>query len=230
MADRQRFTADELILMLAFVLGDEPGGVSSVPELSALLRGLPSNAEFLDREAFRSVVGLRTSLGHLREIDAADGNWPPPDDQGRRRDWRPHFKAVWRAFGRDPATRKARIAAVLEAPDAAAEVEEPDFEEGFVEGRAFYGLHRRRERSAAAVARKKRSPAICEVCAFDFAAQYGEHGRGFIECHHVRPLAETDVRRTLTEDLALVCANCHRMLHRGTPPPSIEELRKIVTF
>jgi 5-methylcytosine-specific restriction protein A len=27
-------------------------------------------------------------------------------------------------------------------------------------------------------------------------------------------------------DLALVCSNCHSMLHRGNPWPSVDELRR----
>jgi hypothetical protein len=34
MADHHRFAADELVLMLAFVLGDKPGGVERVPPRS----------------------------------------------------------------------------------------------------------------------------------------------------------------------------------------------------
>jgi 5-methylcytosine-specific restriction protein A len=30
----------------------------------------------------------------------------------------------------------------------------------------------------------------CVPCSFDFAATYGEVGKGFIECHHLRRLAE----------------------------------------
>lgn len=228
MAGELRFTADELVLMLGFVLGDQPGGAQTVPELSGLLRSLPGNVQHADDPTFRSVLGLRTSLRYMREIDVAEGDWPPADEDGRRRNWRPHFKAVWQTFGRDPDGRRARVVAILDVPDAAGEVEEPDFDEGFVEGRAFFGLHRRRERSSAAVERKKRPPAVCEVCGFDFEKQYGAHGRGFIECHHIQPLADVDVALTRMEDLALVCANCHRMLHRGTPPPTPDQLRDML--
>ena len=48
MAEQRRFSADELLLMLAFVLGDEPGGVTTVPQLSELLRSLPANQPYVD--------------------------------------------------------------------------------------------------------------------------------------------------------------------------------------
>jgi hypothetical protein len=50
----------------------------------------------------------------------------------------------------------------------------------------------------------------CEVCTFSFPDTYNSD---FIECHHLSPIAQPGVRETRLEDLALVCANCHRMLH-----------------
>lgn len=67
---------------------------------------------------------------------------------------------------------------------------------------------------------------ICEVCGFDFAEAYGEIGEDFIEGHHIIPLSEIGTQYTATvDDIAMVCANCHRMLHRGEGR-SIEELKK----
>lgn len=54
---------------------------------------------------------------------------------------------------------------------------------------------------------------FCEACTFDFQQKYGELGRDFIEVHHRHPL-QHGARRTAIVDLALVCSNCHRMLHR----------------
>jgi len=58
----------------------------------------------------------------------------------------------------------------------------------------------------------------CEVpgCGFDFLAMYGSLGRGYAEVHHLRGLASRQhSRRTRLGDLVIVCANCHRMIHRG---------------
>ena len=56
----------------------------------------------------------------------------------------------------------------------------------------------------------------CEVCGFRYDERYpADLAEGFIEAHHIRPLAELDTAtRTTLEDLILVCANCHRMIHR----------------
>jgi predicted HNH restriction endonuclease len=67
----------------------------------------------------------------------------------------------------------------------------------------------------------------CMVCHFDFAKMYGSHGEGFIEVHHLFPISKGK-RNTKVEDLRPVCANCHRMLHRGVAMLSIEELKEII--
>lgn len=59
---------------------------------------------------------------------------------------------------------------------------------------------------------------ICEVpgCGFDFEATYGSVGAGYAEVHHLVPLATlSDESLTTLADLAVVCSNCHRMIHRG---------------
>jgi 5-methylcytosine-specific restriction protein A len=55
----------------------------------------------------------------------------------------------------------------------------------------------------------------CTVCSFDFFATYGELGRDFCEVHHLLPMSlRHEETQTLLQDLAIVCSNCHRMLHR----------------
>lgn len=68
----------------------------------------------------------------------------------------------------------------------------------------------------------------CMVCSFNFAAAYGEQGDGFIEVHHVAPLSDTGITQTDPRtDLTVVCANCHRMLHRKRGIClSLDELRR----
>jgi hypothetical protein len=91
----------------------------------------------------------------------------------------------------------------------------------FPEGAEKRRLHLVRERNQAVVSRAKklgleRDPLLrCQVCGFSFVETYGEVGQGFIEAHHRTPVAELGSGgRTTVEDIALVCPNCHRMLHR----------------
>lgn len=107
-------------------------------------------------------------------------------------------------------------------------------DEEFPEAREKMRLHRQKERNPKAVRRKKETVLAekgklrCEVCDFDFAVTYGVLGGGFAECHHRTPLAKlSEGHRTRLSDLAIVCSNCHRMLHRRHVL-TVEELRKIV--
>ncbi|MEV6953963.1 HNH endonuclease [Streptomyces sp. NPDC051183] len=89
------------------------------------------------------------------------------------------------------------------------------------EGRLLKRWALSRERSPAlrrrklAQIRKQGLPFACSVCAFDFSRTYGPLGEDYIEVHHVLPLHIAGPRDTRLSDLALLCANCHRMCHRN---------------
>lgn len=100
------------------------------------------------------------------------------------------------------------------------------------EGQLSVREHVTRERDAAIV-RAKREHVLrstgkleCEVCQFDFSAVYGIE---FCEVHHLRPLSESaDPVETKIHDLAVVCSNCHRVIHGRSPFYSLPELRALV--
>lgn len=101
------------------------------------------------------------------------------------------------------------------------------------EGRVSFRRHRTRERNRDLVLEKKsrardgQGQLRCEACGFDFESVYGALGADFIECHHKIPISTLQPdARTSIDDLAVVCSNCHRMLHRGGELLSIEELRR----
>ena len=55
-----------------------------------------------------------------------------------------------------------------------------------------------------------------QVCGFDFHEMYGEIGRDYAQVHHLKPLSDrTKPSLTMLSDLAVLCANCHVMVHRG---------------
>lgn len=65
---------------------------------------------------------------------------------------------------------------------------------------------------------------FCEVCDFDFDEKYGVE---YIEAHHKKPIADLDDETTTKlDDIALLCANCHRAIHCETPPIDFEEFKK----
>jgi 5-methylcytosine-specific restriction enzyme A len=94
-------------------------------------------------------------------------------------------------------------------------------------------VHRQREAKLrglkiAQVLRNNNGRLICEVpnCGFDFMERYGALGNGYAQVHHKTPLsaAPTHGRKVRLQDLAVVCANCHVMIHRNgecLPLPSL---------
>lgn len=120
--------------------------------------------------------------------------------------------------------RKSESAPNGEHPDV-------DFEVSAVEGSARLVSHLRRERSRKLVEAKKAAVVAaggsleCEVCGFDFQRIYGAWGEGFCEVHHKVPLTTAEASTvTKLEDLAVLCSNCHRVVHRIEPMPSVETL------
>tara|TARA_R100000789_G_C3012247_1_gene151605 strand:+ start:283 stop:1140 length:858 start_codon:yes stop_codon:yes gene_type:complete len=113
-------------------------------------------------------------------------------------------------------------------------LEHYDEEVGALEGKEklILKFHLNRERSSGIVQKKKANAEelICECCQFNFEAKYGEIGSDFIECHHKIPISEGQ-RITKEEDLALVCSNCHRMLHRKNGNGeyySVDSLKRLI--
>lgn len=82
-----------------------------------------------------------------------------------------------------------------------------------------YKLHRRIERnSKGAEKAKEHHGTTCQACCFDFEKHYGLIGHNFIEAHHLKPLGHLEegvvVNYDVAIDFAVLCANCHRMIHR----------------
>jgi hypothetical protein len=99
------------------------------------------------------------------------------------------------------------------------------------EGGVKVRISRQRERNP-----KLRNDAIrihglsCQGCGFNFSDAYGDLGAGFIEVHHMVPLANAEKRKTNPEtDLAVLCSNCHRMVHRKKDIClSLDELKSVL--
>ena len=113
----------------------------------------------------------------------------------------------------------------------------PNFQDSFPEGKLKERLHKQRERSSSLIkavkqeALEEHGKLECQCCGFDFEDMYGDVGREFIEAHHTKPISELhqDGERTKKEDIAPVCANCHRMLHKRRPWLVMNELKKLIS-
>ncbi|MFF3352564.1 HNH endonuclease [Streptomyces sp. NPDC002917] len=219
------WTRDELLLACALVVENDWNelreGDSRVLGLSDLLRSLPIHegaAQTIPK--FRSIGSVSRKTSDLASNHPAYAGTPT---KGGRLD-----KEVIAAFITRPA-EMLEAATALRQGIGTGELheipEDPDEldDEGnsAIEGRllARWALYRERDRGLRIrkIARSEKlgQPLQCEVCAFDFGHFYGTLGRGYIEVHHRLPLHISGPRETKLDDLAFLCANCHRMCHKS---------------
>jgi 5-methylcytosine-specific restriction protein A len=232
---------DELILAFDMYLrysGNPPGKESTeIIELSDTLNRLARYLGLTRADRFRNANGVYMKLMNFRRFDPA---FTGMGKVGLMRGGKTE-EEVWNEFAHDPARCHAVAETIRQALGAAHENETigdlvGDEIEEAEEGRIVTALHRRYERSAKIIqATKKQALAsfgklACEACGFDFQQRYGEHGQGFIECHHTRPIHTLKPgEKTKTSDLKLLCSNCHRMVHAKRQWLSMEELIAIVS-
>lgn len=235
------WSRDELILALQLYMQHRPRlpakGGKEVVELSELLNRLHRQLGHAATADLRNAAGCYMKLQNFRRFDP---DYTATGRMGLKAGNREEGP-LWASFANSPArldaTADAIRAAILSGEEASVRPPEADepLEMEAEEGRVLSRLHTYRERNRMLVERRKEAALketlklACEVCGFDFLEAYGEHGRGFIECHHTKPLhALRPGDRTKVSDLALVCANCHRMLHARRPWLSLAELRALL--
>ena len=132
----------------------------------------------------------------------------------------PHFCSRAEAFFEDVARS---------LPHATVENEEREIYPQ-CENRMKVVSHVHRERSKLlATECKIRDNYECQVCGLRYEDAYGKLGQAFAEAHHLVPLSKLrESIKTRLEDLATVCANCHRMLHKMTGLRNdIHQLKKL---
>lgn len=231
---------DEIILALDLYFDPKRGSIDDknrrIIELSKLLNKLPLFSDRPDQERFRNPNGVTLKLSNFL---AFDPNYHGKGmTSGSRLD-----KIIFNEFSGNQA-KLHRIANNIRevANDArlisqlrAVEEDDQTVNDNVIEGQTLYRLHKVVERDSRII-KKKKDQALrqlgklaCEACSFEFQAYYGEIGYGFIECHHRTPLASFKANtKTTLDDLALVCSNCHRMLHRKIDTLTIDHLRVLI--
>lgn len=207
------WTRDETILALDLFfdagLVALPDSDSRVIALSKKLRTLPGNEERSRKETFRNPAGVSFKMSNLQSVATGRGfaNASATD------------RAVWAYFE----TRRSRLKEVasqilkfvVEAPLDTLETEEEEFPEGAVLTR----LHRRIERSRRLRTnlisdRRKRNLLRCDACLRVNPTSEVCFDDAIFDAHHIVPLSAIGTTRTKISDVALLCANCHRIIHR----------------
>jgi len=229
---------DEIILALDLYFSQDRGPIdvrnAKIISLSQTLNALPLYTYRPDQEKFRNPNGVALKLSNFLAVD--------PNYQGKgmtggskldekifhefssKKEVLREIAAEIRNIVLDPIIRQEIL--------AIGENEEID-RNSIEEGQILYRLHKLRERNQKIVQEKKEQQLLlhgrltCEICDFSFDAFYGPLGKDFIECHHRTPLASLKAAtKTALKDLALVCSNCHRMLHRNMSILSVDALKE----
>jgi len=231
------WTRDELILALDLYFREPKArGSKSHPgciELSQVLNTLHIHTDKGHESTFRNPNGVGMKLSNFLKYDSTYKG--KGLQAGSKLE-----EEVWKSFASDH-HRLASVASVIKAGVSIlhgynlplSEIVDPDEETD--EGKVVIALHKMRERNGP-FAKKRKDQVLkstgqlaCEVCKFDYQLVFGAHGYGFAECHHDRPLSKmVPGEKTKLSELRIVCANCHRMLHRGKQWPTLIELRKML--
>tara|TARA_B100001123_G_C15133997_1_gene956573 strand:+ start:110 stop:847 length:738 start_codon:yes stop_codon:yes gene_type:complete len=235
-----KWTRDETILALdVYFKTHIPQFAPSNPyviELSEVLNALPIHSLETRNEKFRNPTGVYMKLCNFLRCDPSYTN---EGFTGLPNGSQLEFE-VWEKYSTNQ-SYLSKVASAIKSNAAEFDsktslMSELDEDQEAPEGRLLLSVHRRRERNATLSKNKKRSALrkfgklICEVCDFVFSEKYGEIGEGFIEAHHKMPLSELPpgIVKTKLSDLALVCSNCHRMLHKKGGRESVESLKTTV--
>ncbi|WP_079201174.1 HNH endonuclease [Pseudomonas sp. CC6-YY-74] len=208
------WTRDEVILALDLYHacgGQTPGPTDDrVRELSRVLRAFPHHSQAARQESFRNPDGVAFKLQNLRSVATGGGltNTSKTD------------REVWEEFGDDRARTHELSKLIRQSIEIVDDLPLPDDEEEFSEGKSATKVHIRRERSRKVrkeviALRLKSDGLVCDLCATDGGKVDPAIRESMFECHHVIPLSVIGETKTKVKDMALLCANCHRLLHRA---------------
>ncbi len=213
------WTREETILALELYLKSRPkipSKISSeVKELSKVLRSLPFHKQ-LDRQSrFRNSDGVVLKLKNIHA--AATGQGLPNISKMER--------MIWEELGEKLSLVCQLAAAIRDGGEKLLEFEADrdnladidDIAAG--EGGILSRLHRFRERSKGLrnkvlLREKQKGSLVCPSCRYTQNSQLAEAGDSAFEVHHTVPLHISGATTTKLEDLVLLCAICHRMIHR----------------
>ena len=244
----QRISERELILPALFCIHNE--GVISTTDLSLQLRNLlKPQGEDLDILSGRNDDKFSQKVRNLRShktleglADYDNGNWTITEQGKTLLDENSHLLEYLVKQGFDYTAQQEALSKVaINNEHEPINLFDEKYEEiPIVEGKSITANRKVYERS-----RKLRELAInyfssdgqivCRACGFDFYNIYGEHGRGYIEIHHIMPVysyGNENIEKTLNDalsNLVPLCSNCHSMIHRvRSRMLTIEELMKLI--
>jgi 5-methylcytosine-specific restriction protein A len=183
-------------------------GHVEVAELSSLLQIALIHPVEERRPSFRNSDGVALKLQNLTSaIDPTRGLSSSALD-----------RELVAEYPQSRAGEVAALALLIRDAIARGEVAEllPD-DEVFTEGRLLTSRHRSRDRRLRLklLGQTSDDQLFCAICQFTAPPLERQLRESFFEAHHVRPLSDTKgLTLTRIADLALLCASCHRFIHR----------------
>lgn len=229
-----RWTRDETLLALDlyFDCAKRPPGKEDqrVIDLSNLLRSLPIYSKDQRKDSFRNPDGVAFKILNLHQVATGKGlkNTSKVDVD------------IWTEFGDAPETVKQLAKSIRSGSDElvatnATQQESPD---EFREGTIITRVHQRRERDSRLrkklLRKRKDSTGLsCDLCSCDAKNLPASLQDAMFEAHHVKPLSTyTEGVATALKDVSLLCANCHRLIHRAISQEkrwlTIEEAKELI--
>jgi predicted HNH restriction endonuclease len=72
---------------------------------------------------------------------------------------------------------------------------------------------------------------MCYCCGFDFGQFYGSKAKRLAIVHHLQLFGKTNgkPRRATVNDVRVVCANCHYVIHMEKSPIDVDELKRRIS-
>lgn len=215
---------DEILIVARYVEDNGGKALGNGSRLNAHVQNLLNKAtihpEVDGRRVVRTPGAVKRKSGDLESVH--------PDYRGVPTNGGQTTREVLNYWLANPATARKEAIELEEMIERGELMHLPDDDQdaSATEGKALLVRHLRRERNAALREKKiRRAKTLdCEVCGINFGHVYGDRGEGYIEVHHTLPLHVSGETTTRLNDLALLCSNCHRMIHR-TPWTTPEGLR-----
>ncbi|MFL2819274.1 MAG: HNH endonuclease [Candidatus Puniceispirillales bacterium] len=233
---RIKWSRDEYILTLNLYYKFQKGGPSKndteVIKCSNLLRSMNPTASAEDTR-FRNANGIYLRLMNYR---ACDPYWLNQGKVGMKSGSKGKCKEIWEEFEGHPEEVQDlanQIALEISVDNHLKSNQSEENIIGVREGKKLLRTHYSRERKSQ---RKKKlklffeqhGKIYCEACKNEhkYYKEIAQLERIF-EVHHKIALSDSlKTIETRLEDLAVLCANCHRAVHSVNPYLSVKDLRK----
>ena len=207
------WTREEVILALELYhssKGSIPGTKDErVILLSKELRSLPYHRQEAKKQSFRNPAGVAFKLQNIRQVATGHGlgNTSKID------------REVWNSFGNNPVATKEAANRIRQCIELVKDNYPYNDDHEFTEGRAVTEVHIRIERDKTIRkkllnSRKAQDRFSCDICSYN--GQELDHNirESVFEAHHTIPLSGSGKVKTKLRDISLLCANCHRLIHR----------------